>query len=791
MINTENIDRLCNAAIESFELTTKQLNELGFNSKNLKVLIQDGILERQKRGLYSFKSFDKLYSYGLNLITSNDYEKANLCLMKCLELNPNCQDIYYQLLLIAIEKDDYPRAFEICQDLIDSIDKSQLFDVNYFLYLLNAIKKAPDELREYIKSIKYDNIKILANNPKYKNVSDQNNIRFLASQKKFSRALRVQYNILSKNSKIFAEDIIAKKLLFKATEIENKRRNTIFELIKAKKYPELIEYLLKKQEECGLSLYEEYSLKIAEKIVIIQNTSQIPRVRDNNKEYNNVFEAIEDCDYYAALNISNEYSKANNIKSADSLHTLLIDICSLINILSSNQFLSKKTNPVFVEVPSDIRQTITEFLQQKNWSQAFANVREYLKKFGKEDYVFLIVGLTKISLLENDNNFTKPLRVLATITNSHGIDMYNYVQEFYLMLSHNKFSEAKVYLDIIQKGNQLALRYINTDILSKALVMSETLATGHQLTQTSLSSNYSTNQTGGKVQEKIHDEKMSDFGKRFIANNYYQIVKDGILLMNPVSKEKEQDIFNALKDYSDIFAFTIGSSPKRIVLKYNPPTYGYVNIKNLFNLGNSAYSSGKYHECIDNYLQLLKFFNEPRANIYAKLGLAFMKIMNLELAIDYLTISTELSPKEDKRFDFTNLISQLKGEVSKSDDKPLFKMKQSDFNGDNDNYYGIKNFPEINSYIEESGLDVENACMAMRMYSEQIDIVKLIYAREYYRQGNFERGDLFLKSYEKSKFKTDYTMKIFEEIGKNKRFYQNRSNKEPVQLLQLTPSSSN
>ena len=109
-------------------------------------------------------------------------------------------------------------------------------------------------------------------------------------------------------------------------------------------------------------------------------------------------------------------------------------------------------------------------------------------------------------------------------------------------------------------------------------------------------------------------------------------------------------------------------------------------------------------------------------------------------------------------------------------------LEDFDYSDVND-YYGIHNFAEINSYIIESGLDVESACKQLGLTPEKIDIVNLIYAKCFYTQGNFSKGDLFLKSFERSKTKTDNTKKIFEEVRKNKRFYQNRKGESNTELV--------
>jgi len=55
MINDETLKNLYEGVLNGSELTTKELNRYGFNSKDLSYLIEQGILERIKRGYYSFR----------------------------------------------------------------------------------------------------------------------------------------------------------------------------------------------------------------------------------------------------------------------------------------------------------------------------------------------------------------------------------------------------------------------------------------------------------------------------------------------------------------------------------------------------------------------------------------------------------------------------------------------------------------------------------------------------------------------------------------------------------------
>ena len=112
-------------------------------------------------------------------------------------------------------------------------------------------------------------------------------------------------------------------------------------------------------------------------------------------------------------------------------------------------------------------------------------------------------------------------------------------------------------------------------------------------------------------------------------------------------------------------------------------------------------------------------------------------------------------------------------------------MRLEEFdNGDVNKFDGIDDFKKISEYIISSGLDVESACQQLSMSQEQIDMIKLYYARELYRLGEINRGNLFLQTVERSKGKTSKVQNLLSEIRKNRFFYQYRdSDTSPQQLV--------
>ena len=167
-------------------------------------------------------------------------------------------------------------------------------------------------------------------------------------------------------------------------------------------------------------------------------------------------------------------------------------------------------------------------------------------------------------------------------------------------------------------------------------------------------------------------------------------------------------------------------------------------------------------------------FREPKASSYARIGMAYSKLDNKDMAVMYLKVAMQVSIKEGRELDFTQIIAVLEGKVCKGDRKPYFKMNEDSFKNDLQDNYGIENLDEITSYIFENNLGVESACRELGVPSEQVNIIRLICAKKYYSQGNYSMGDIFARTVEKSKNKTPFTLKLLDEVRRNKRFYINR-----------------
>lgn len=842
MINEESLHKLYEGIVNGNELTTKELNGYGFNSKDLSDLIKQGSLERVKRGYYSFLSTDELFYYGKKLIAEKEYDKATKCFKKCYELDKNHSGACFQLFLRSISKKDYELAFQYFEVLSDTENPYYSADSNFYLYLLSIITDIPDKHKEYARYLKIEDIRVDFQDKRYQDIPQQNKIRIAVLQRKFPYALKQLKDLTAKHDSLTVQDIITRTLLFQAIETETISKNTLIELAQNKSYEEIVDYLEAKQKRHNLSLIDTYTLKLVNEIINLQETQQISEKTVFQSE--NLFEAIDGNNYELALSLCESYNIKNNINnSKNTINLLLSDICSMIKQISSpsqtpteiieDQFAEETAEKVLYEQPILSETNISSstsfpdvigFLMKSDLENAFRTLKNYMESINKKEYEFLIVNLIKLSLIEKDKAFTKPMTALTYVSReSFKFDISNYIQEFYVTLAQNRFDEARIYLDIISNSNKLGQNCILTEELLQVLNNAESMI-GYKKNNSILDNaekafvksqglniqQSNTNSTSTKISKPITQDKSprvtessseektvssmktGDSEKEFIESKHELLLNDqGMVLLRPMNNEKCKRIHYMVKEYSDMVSFSISKGDNsQIVLRYKPPFDMNLNISEIIKNAKEAYFNERYEDSIKLFKQAFAL-KSPKSFIYAYIGLSYLKIQNINQAIKYLTVATELSKTEDKKYNFEELIAKLKGKkisVDKDKDededvKPYVEINENIFMEEKDKYYGIKNFEEIAYLVFHDGIDINTACLIFFLRDEQINIVKLIFAREYYSQKNYEFGDKLLKIVENSDKKTAFVINLLDEIRKNKKFYCNRNHGNEGKLV--------
>lgn len=291
----------------------------------------------------------------------------------------------------------------------------------------------------------------------------------------------------------------------------------------------------------------------------------------------------------------------------------------------------------------------------------------------------------------------------------------------------------------------------------------------------------------------MNKELIKDKDSEFIEKSHKLLVKNrGIIVLEPMDNERRKLIHDMVGKYSDMVSFSIGAEPnKQIVLRYKKDTKEYIDIRKLVSKGKEYYKNGCYEECIRTYLDVLQY-RVPKATSYARIGMAYLKLDNKDMAIMYLKVAMQVGIKEGRELDFTQIIAVLEGNICKKDRKPYFKMNEESFRNDLQESYGMENLDKIISYIFENNIDVETACCELGVPSEQIAIVRLICVKKYYSMGNYGMGDIFVRIVERSKNKTPFILNLLDEVRRNKKFYINRviDNSKPLKLTLKSDSST-
>lgn len=805
MITESNINKIYDAIGTEEELTTRFLNGLGFNSRNLAQLIDKGILKRVKRGYYDVVNVESLYKYGISMIYK-DKAVAHKYLRKCYEINSNYSELDSKLILIAIYEKDYFQVLEYLK-LNNLKEKFMYTNHKFYLYLLSKLIELPDEYKKIVDKLKLSDIQFIPNE------GDKNESKTKCRQEIRTLAF---YNELSKASKIKIEgtltdcDRIIDSLLKDILKIRVQKYNEILKNVKDKNYNSALEIL----EQMGsLCYYEQTIQSLLNTLETIIIQKQIPDKLDFKST--NVYEAISDQNYEWALYLSNKSHSRNikYLKENDIMYLLLVDIndeikrlensCEDIKENNSVENLEKaqqSINPDFV-VPA-----LLYLLMLNDIERFMKYLPEYLNIIKKDKYQDIIEYLLELDTLNQDLCFTNTENFISHLTDDKVLNISEYIQCTMDSIINKKLNHARIYLKIINSYSKLGDKEISLEELAPVLTQMIQLedlnkvenVASKQSAKKDITSNIDIENSkltsDETIEELENDVSMVDnlpqggmSDSIFLQKKFEQLEKEqGIIILKSMKKEKRDNIIELVKSYSDMVVFTIGiSEPKRLVLRYKPKNHDFINVREEFRKANGLYAEHRYKEAKDIYLKLL-LVGTPKEQVYSKLGLSYLKLNCIKLAIKYLTVATEMSLESGNDFDFTELIAKLKKEdnVEEIEVKPRVSMDIRSFNNDIDEYYGIDDIESIANLVA-NGLDVIEACQQFNLTTEQIGIVLLIFARECYSQNNFILGDAYLKRAERFQDKTTLINNLLDNVRRNKKFYSNRNQENHKRLILL------
>lgn len=621
MINTLTLNKMYELFIDNEYITKKDLETCGFDFLDILNLLKKGHIKAVGDSKFILLEVDDLYRYGIRL-SQIDKVRANKCFEKCFKLDSNYQKTLVSLFYNCIINDDLIHALYYI-DLMKKTNKLEYInDSNFYLYLLNNIYELPDNYKEIVRKLTFNDIKIEEDDIRYGNIGMLNNARVMAFEKNFFYSIRLVRDATEDGTFTFYDKVI-KTLLSQAGDAEVARRYQLQELIKLKKYEEALKFLKNKEQNFGLSDYDIYIIKLIQEIQQIETTLSIPEkdIVDTKK----IFDAIDNKNYKYALSLYEKQHK--NIENP--LYMILFNLCETINGVTAYNYIFK---------------IIKKFFDELDYKNLLKSIRNYLNLTNSLEYEFLVITHIKLDLYKNENNLDNTKHLLYKIHNgTFKFDVDLYIKKFNEAISESNLNEAKIYLDIISKyAIEYDISYLKTKLDNKPI----------------------TNLDNGCVQvsafdKSIGDYKESNLEKRIDEIYSYLIVNKGIIILDYLSYEQRQVIYNIVKTYPDLEIKSLGEGEvKKLYLRYKLRNEDIINYKLLKKCANTAFEKQQYDISISYGLQLLQYGN-PDASIYSRIGFAYLHLNNPDMAYPYLLVAYDLEKNDKLRNEYAKHLQNI------------------------------------------------------------------------------------------------------------------------------------
>lgn len=663
MINFKKEKDMYDMFIDKDLLTTQDLLNIGFTNKDLTRLVESGKIKRVKRGYYELDSVAGLLTYSKILSSKKvqNYERYRKALEKCAKLEPDNGSVQVRLLTNYLYQRDWENALK-CFEVLDKTDNEfYKKDQNLWLYLMSFVTELPEEYKERVSKIKYEDIASINGDVRYSDKALQNKIRSAIIFQKFNEAQDlISSSQECKSKKPYA--FVTKSLLTAAINANILGHNYIYELIDEENYSEVVRLLVGSMNIHGITLTDKQLLTLVQDLRLVLEEGRIPEVEASENEQS-FSQVIFNHDYKKALQI---YEERSQIKSNKYIGILLTKINEEIEKLEIEE--SEKS-----KAASKGFNSVVSHLMMHDIDAAITELDAYLECIDAKRYRGLAVDLIKLGLLDNDMAFVDAMYELSGMNKEdYQFDASLYIRDFYYKLVNKDYKKAAIYLDIISMSGDIGGVYIDTSDMKKALVSEmEKAGMSESDLVVALPEPKGLPEKNKTIVDEMEDE--SELISDEIVEKFYTIpdlvqdVLDGdnVLMLEPMSEEDINTVVEMVSAVPNLQTIVIEeeTGDKRIVFRYFNKRDGYIDISEVLRSANNNYRIGMYEDAIEQYESVLPKLETPKSFIYAKLGMAYYKTTydnDYCEAIDYLTLATAQSSSEDGKYDYTELVSRLK-----------------------------------------------------------------------------------------------------------------------------------
>ena len=752
----------------------KELLEAGFSKHYISKFVEKGFIARKKPGIYSFIGRKELFEKGPYLVPEQSKKCYQLCIrIASSDIDEISIEASYKAILLIINEKDYPEVWDYIRVLRDTNDSDCISDAAAFVSLLDHIIVLPKDFKSWFK----DDIRSVGLARILKttesNESFSNTIRALISEGTINEAKeRLKTIKEGKEKSPSTADVILSKLVVAATEYKRIKEKKILDLVKDKKYEEIVEYLKTIEYHKLLSHQEKTVLKISEIIINIKKGRAIPT--PITPKAHSITEALNNDNYLLAAAFA--VREENNPKDNDPIYILLRDLYKL-----------KKDNI-----------TVSDIIAVLKSCDNIEIVLSYISLYlGTDNSTYISYFRTLIDICERENQeFGRVEKDLPKFKN----------QDFSLDANGYLRDAARAY-----NGNQLGLSNLYYSLHTIAVSINQELGTVMGVfedQENSLGIFAEPQQTpistsSSQLEEEYSKEpELPEDYARVLHMNL--MLRKDIIVLPPMSEARLNDLRIIIKeDYEDISTYVmVEGKEKRLVLKYSPhiATFDYCSaISDL----NSKLARGDYSGARQSGLLALHYLDRPQnlSNVLAVLGGTYKGLGEYHLSRQYYSLASALTQRENIKSEYSSTISYIceKDQSNELESNNLVFSEQALINKYN---FGLENVQEIilqivdqiiktlgneekPEQLPEDIKDILRSLIAQKEYAkvwEQLsednqDILTLLIAREAYMSGDNKFGNELLQTIS-NKSISDEVRLVYHQIIEDRPYYKDWGSKD-------------
>lgn len=699
--------------IDSDIVHTQDLLSTGLNKNDLTKLVETGKLLRVKRGVYILPDAKGLFDYTKVLFSKRyrNLERAVKGLYRCVEIDSEDPSIQTRMFLNAVETENWQLALDSFKVLEKTDNKFYKQDQNLWLYLLSFVIDLPEEYKERVKNIKFEDIAVLDGDLRYKDKAIHNKFRMSIFNQNFKEAQNlIKCSVPKKERKIAV--VISDKILRSVIRNSVRDHDYLYGLFAQGEYKKAKELLEKAKELHGINPADTQFLIVINDMIKVFDEKTIPEV-DESIKVNSFNTALLKHDYVKALEIYRMSAARKTSKSSKYMGILLERMVGEIEKL-------KVTNkePVEVLESREVDRTadalfgqVTASLMNQDVDSAFELVSKYLSHIGKDKYNDYVVDLIKLGVLDGDKGFSDAMYALSDISRDDFEFLgASYIQEFYFNLARKEFGKAAIYLDLLNMAYDLGGMKLNTSEMKSRLVEDAAVAGISEedlglrkktavtpvedkvtiLPEDKVLTVADVMSTVGESSMPVKEEKVGVDNKKeetivphedqdefieepsqvtyTVVDVVDRILDDtNLIMLEPMPEEEIQRVVQTTQSFPKVQTIVLEeeTGEKRVVLRYFDKNGPYIDIAATLREANAKFKNWEYEATIELLQSVLPKLETPKSFIYSMLGFAYEKTTydgDYSKAIDYLTMAAAQSSSEPNApdIDYIKVIDRLK-----------------------------------------------------------------------------------------------------------------------------------